>query len=641
MQIPSTDSHRSKRAYLFVFVTLIATLIIYWPGLSGGFIFDDGNSITQNRSVHIDQLNIENLLAAAYSRDTGPLKRPISMASFAINHAMSGLSAFYFKLTNVIIHLCNGLLLFLLLRCVLRQWYLQENQSLNKNTSPIYMLPAFVTAAWLLHPLNVSSVLYVVQRMNELAALFSLLGMLLYCLGRERLLADKSGGKGILVIALLLPGTLGILSKENGALLPLFLLIIEACVYQFRTNTSQDKKFLIGYFLLFVVLPLSLILLAIFVDYTRIIGSYNNRPFTLYERLLSETRILFFYLQQILIPQPSTMGLFHDGYELSRGLLQPDTTIAAIIAHLILITTALFLIHRHAIPAFCILWFYVAHSMESTVFPLEPVFEHRNYLAMVGPLLLLIFAIFKVFTYPSRKAYIVSSIILIIFSASLIVRVLEWSDPIRHVLSEVKNHPQSSRANDFAGMIYETAYKQTENKSNLEMALNHYNRATLLNSNMIESLISTISLVENKPDRDAAVKELKIRLKKSLPHSSWLSALEKLIQQQPEHVNVDSVIKSLLENPRVGKGRAAEVYNLLAMNADRQNQTEQAGEYIQEARRLYPENILFHLGYAHWLRTQNCQKEALKVLDEAEQYPMRISMKVRVNTLREELLSDG
>lgn len=616
---------------LIVFCALVLTLALYWPGLSGGFIFDDGNSITNNKDIQIDRLDPELIYAAAYSRDTGPLKRPISMASFAINHALSGLDAFYFKLTNVVIHLCCGLLIFIFLRKVFTYGIGSGNELIKSYSDANFYIPAMVASAWLLHPLNLTSVLYVVQRMNSLSALFVLMGIVAYCYSRERLIRGKFIGIPLIIMSLLIPGALAIFSKENGALLPVFLFIIECCVYRFVTNKKSHKYFLFTFFSVIVVAPGIVIGLVLLIDPVIIVGNYSSRMFTLHERLLTESRILFFYLQQIFIPVPSTMGLFHDGYTMSRGILDPVSTLVSIIGHIILITLGLLSLKKWPVISFGIFWFYVGHGMESTVFPLEPVYEHRNYLAIIGPLLLFFIVINKIFTYSKSKAWMMSGLALSLLSLSLVTRSMEWSSPVRHVLSEVKHHPESSRANDYAGFAYENAYLRTKNDDNRKIATEYYWNAVKLDPNMIESLISLLS-IERDDNKDEVVNELKSRLANAKSHSSWFSALERLIENQDDTVNKESILLSFLSNPRSqGKRGQAMIYNLLAMNADKNNDVDAAGEYILRSIELAPNNVLYLLGYANWLGSTDNFNKSIEILERASRLPMRMNMKIRIN----------
>jgi hypothetical protein len=80
---------------------------------------------------------------------------------------------------------------------------------------------------------------------------------------------------------------------------------------------------------------------------------------------------------------------------------------------------------RFPIVAFAVLWFLVGHSLESTVFPLEIIHEHRNYLPALGPLLALTYLL--LFALPSKmpNSLRIALVALIIFCLGL-----KWFRPL-------------------------------------------------------------------------------------------------------------------------------------------------------------------------------------------------------------------
>ncbi|MGH7191946.1 MAG: tetratricopeptide repeat protein, partial [Candidatus Saccharimonadales bacterium] len=98
---------------------LAAVALAYAPGLGGDFMFDDITNIVRNPFLPLDNLGVHEILRAAFSVRSGPLYRPISMLSFALNLYFFGPHPYSFKLVNVIIHLANALLLLWLTRRLL------------------------------------------------------------------------------------------------------------------------------------------------------------------------------------------------------------------------------------------------------------------------------------------------------------------------------------------------------------------------------------------------------------------------------------------------------------------------------------------------------------------------------------------
>ena len=147
------------------------TAAIYLPGLSGDYIFDDLPNLLNNKRLQLDTLDMESLQGAALSSGAGTLRRPISMASFALNRYFFGVSPYSYKTVNLIIHLLTGLSLYLLSRLLVKAYRTSHKSDLSDAAAA--WLPVVVSGLWLVHPLNLTSVLYIVQRMTSLATLFT------------------------------------------------------------------------------------------------------------------------------------------------------------------------------------------------------------------------------------------------------------------------------------------------------------------------------------------------------------------------------------------------------------------------------------------------------------------------------------
>ena len=431
-------------AYFAILAALLLTVLAYLPGLQGPFAFDDITNILQNKALALHSLAWAQLAHAALSSDAGPMKRPLSMLSFALNIYFNGMQATAFKITNLVIHLLNGLLVFTLLRQIARYWL---DKGIIESATAAIWLPLLCTAAWLLHPLNLTAVLYVVQRETSLCSLFILAGCVLYVHGRLRLLAGRSGWWW-LYIGTSLTGLLAIASKETGLLLPVYLLVIEICVFRFSTRSGSGEHGLAVFFGLFLVLPVCLGLVWLFGIRHGAPLSYAGRDFTLGERLLTETRVVWDYIRWTLFPRLPDLGLYHDDIPLSSGLLTPMTTLFSILGLMALGITAIFTWKKRPWVSFGIAWFFAGQLLESTVWPLEIAFEHRNYLADLG----ILFAVFGfILTEHSRllsMRYRVGILValLLTYGAVTGMRAYVWRNTLSLVETQAANHPQSPYA---------------------------------------------------------------------------------------------------------------------------------------------------------------------------------------------------
>ncbi|MHB1950571.1 MAG: MICOS complex subunit MIC10 family protein [Acidiferrobacteraceae bacterium] len=427
---------------------LLLTAFVYWPGLGGGFLLDD------YQNLHILLQLFEHrmtLLQVVFSTDSGPLHRPIAMLSFALNMKFEGPDVWDFKYTNLMIHLLCGVLVFVLARQLFGIWrthYSEERRS---------FLALLVAALWLLAPLLVSTTLYTVQRMAQLSALFSLIGMISYVSGRRRLNTRARSGFALMLASVLIFMPLAALSKENGFLLPLLLLVIEVFFFGF-SGGAQTRRLLIGFFGVFLALPVLGTLWVLVFRPSWLLASYAGRPFTLSQRLMTEPRVLFYYVRNLLVPNGEGMGVFHDDYVVSTGLLHPVTTLFSIAGWLIVGLASVLAARRRWWPLlFGVCFFLAAQMMESTIIPLELVFEYRNYLPSFG----IFFAVVMVLAYVLEQRPDLTRLIVpfmaalpLFYAFGTYQRANVWSSWTSILLSAEQTHPRSPRVHIELASVY-------------------------------------------------------------------------------------------------------------------------------------------------------------------------------------------
>ncbi|MCP4040420.1 MAG: hypothetical protein GY731_00490 [Gammaproteobacteria bacterium] len=417
-----------------LFAVYVFCIVAYWPGLQGPMMLDDHPQFAS--LFEAAERGVEPLGGYLIS-DSGPLGRPVAMASFLANAMSAGDRMVYWKFTNLMLHLITGLLVFLLSRRLIG-WVRKGSEG-----RPAWMA-LLIGGMWLLHPLHVSTVLYTVQRMTELSALFVFAGLLSYVHGRCR---QVHGAKGMhwvaLAFVLFLP--LAAFSKENGLLLPLLAFLIELFLFRFR-GSRFERRVLTGFFLAFLLLPLLLASVVLVWRFEELIlAGYEGRAFSLEQRGMTQFRVVLFYLYLLLVPVQRNMGFFHDDFPLSFGWLTPPDTLLALLVCLALIGFAWRMRDRSPLVGLGILFFFGAHLMESTIYPLELAFEHRNYLPSFGVFLSLIGAVERLLDSRLMRIWIPVGIISLLIILTWI-RAGTWS--ARSSLYEYAyiSHPSSHRA---------------------------------------------------------------------------------------------------------------------------------------------------------------------------------------------------
>jgi tetratricopeptide (TPR) repeat protein len=539
---------------LAVLALLLAVGALYYPGASGPYLFDDGFNLFQNKRLLFDQFSWSALRDAAASGDAGPLRRPIAMASFALNYYFAGNTEPYsLKLTNIALHLITALGIFLLASQLLFHFNKSEPPS---DLTRQRWTALFITALWALHPLHVTTVLYAVQRMNGLAGLFTIFSAVVYIKGRERLLRGEIAGLAWAGGAVIIGGTLATLSKESGALLPVLLLAVELTVFRFQTHAAVPplaRRLLIG------LLAIPTLAIAGYLIYQTFDAAnlYQLRSFNLGERLLTEARVMFLYLQWILLPDIRDMSLFHDDILKSTALFEPIGTGFALAGIAVLVAVALAGLRRaHWRPlSFAILWFLGGHVLESTTIPLELVFEHRNYIPAYGPL----FALGYYLTHnplwatrlrPAFKAVLVIAL-LALPANELHQRAKHWSTFEDFVLHEAKNHPRSARVMFHLGYSLYVAGAHRE-------ALEYLRAATQLGSR--ETTFAIVALAATYRLREMPDEQLLVQIEQGLKANPMTSYV---IQQAADLVDAHNAAASPAYQPITDRIMAAYAQALL------------------------------------------------------------------------------
>jgi tetratricopeptide (TPR) repeat protein len=420
-------------------------------------------------------------------------------------------------------------------------------------------LPLLVTGLWLVHPLNLTTVLYIVQRMTSLAALFTVCGLILYVLGRRRMLVGKHG-LSLILTGLLLCGSLAVFSKENGILLPIYMLVLEVTLFRFRTASGKFDATIGSFFLLVVVIPAAIVTLLL-TTHADIYLNYDGRGYNLQERLLTQGRVLLFYLQMIVMPSIQQLGLYHDDIPISHGLLDPLATLYSLVALAGMLLAALALLGKRPLVSLGILWFFAGHSLESSILPLEIAHEHRNYLADYGILLALGSAIAEA---PLRRLgpllnTALPALFLAIFAYTTWLRSEQWSDNINHAVYEARHHPESFRSVFAAGRIHARLALNGNNESK-EQAFELLERARILDRTGIMPDVTLIKLsnLTGRPVDPARYENIIHKLASFPLSSSDISSLKVLAECAGQSCDippatVDRIFREALrkENPEV------------------------------------------------------------------------------------------
>lgn len=444
--------NRRLLRYLCLIAALIALGIwAYRPGLGGDFLFDDFGTLPALGAYG----PVDNPTALSRYLTSGggdPTGRPLALASFLLDANDWPATPWPFKYTNMLLHLLNGMLLVWVLLRLGRALRLPEELACNA---------ALLGAGlWLLHPLLVSTTLYVVQREAMLSTTFCLVGLLGWIFARQALTRGRllHGLLGMLTAAVGC-AFLAILCKANGVLLPLLMLL---CEWVLLAPSEPMPDIVLERWrrrAIWILLGIPSLLLGLWLLWqtpSAIVSTRAIRDWSLWQRLLSEPRALVDYLGLLFLPRADSRGLFNDSFAASTGLLHPWTTLPCLLAVTALIAIGFGLRRRHPTIALALLFFFAGHLLESTVIPLELYFEHRNYL----PAIMLFWPLAIALLRPGSLLILRRTLV---FALPLLLCALTWSraslwgDGYRQALVWAAHNPDSARAQTNAA-LYEMAH---------------------------------------------------------------------------------------------------------------------------------------------------------------------------------------
>lgn len=348
-------------------VISLATVPPYLTTFTTPFLLDDSINFAENQATLISDLSLESLRKAA--TDTPNSRRWLPNISFALHYYFHKHDLWGYHLVNLLIHIGSGILIYMLFYCSLG--YVRPPTETTRLRFEIALAGSLL---WLLHPLQINAVTYIVQRMTSMAAMFCLSSLLCYILARQ---SRSLGIRIIFFTAALLAAAMALCSKENSLMLPFLLGAYE--VYFLRSRQALSRKNLLGG--LAVGAALTAVAVVVLLGkgiFVSMLSGYAARDFTLIERLLTESRIMYLYLSLLILPLPGKFSLAHD-ITLSTGLFSPIQTVLAIGGLLGLVVLAIYLFRRDRLLSFALFWFFANMVIESTVYPLELIFEHRMY----------------------------------------------------------------------------------------------------------------------------------------------------------------------------------------------------------------------------------------------------------------------
>lgn len=473
-----------------VIAAMLALVAIYWPALHGPFLLDDfawlpNLAYTSPSPTSLSFWNFA--LSGLFT-----MGRILPMATFALQAEAWPAHPEQFKAVNLVIHGLNAILLLLVVRHLARL--------LHVETAPRVAWFAVAAALiWGFSPSHVGAVVYVIQRMNLMAASFSLLTVLAYLHARSALLQGNTRALIGWAACGLLFLILGILSKENAAVAALVISAIELTLDGPERTSHRWLRRLV------LAAPLFAFAAFFALKWSWIEGGFATRTFSMSERLLLAPQILFTYVQNFFFPRPYDLSLFQDDFSPQTPILATFLAAGAWIALVLVLTRLKSPLAR--VAAIGVLWFLAAHALEAGPLALELYFPHRNYFPSAGLAIAAAALLYAGLRSGNRhiRQFVTPVIAVVILGGMVSLAVAEsvsWADKSRLIKQWYSAHPSSDRATEAYGTV---AFEE----GNVRLMLEVYRRRqaarpddvlTVLENAMLSCVIDPSAKVENPHD---------------------------------------------------------------------------------------------------------------------------------------------
>jgi tetratricopeptide (TPR) repeat protein len=432
---------------LAVFLLTIAAIIIYSNTFNNPFVFDDINFITQNNPhLHMTRLSWAGIREAMF--DAQPGHRFLPKISFALNYCFGGEDPRGFHLVNLMLHVLTGIFLFIFIQITvhLSGFSCQRSGSQRQGAQKIHSSATLISFAaamiWMAHPIQTNAVTYMCQRMTSMVAMFYLLSLLAYAGGRIAWRMHHHKKAVMYWAGCAIAGGCAVASKENAGMLPVFILAYEWYFFQDLRNIRAYR------FLPWLAAGMAFFAAAAFWylgenPFQRIIDSYASREFSLSQRVMTEFRVVAYYLSLMIFPHPARFHLDHD-YPLSYSLLHPAPTLTSLAMIAALLTASVYLAKKHRLISFCILWCLGNLVIESSVIGIEIIFEHRMYLPSMMVCLLVTLLVYQKLRSP-RRAFFSLTALAVLLSVGSYQRNIVWQSDVAFWMDNSVKSPNKAR----------------------------------------------------------------------------------------------------------------------------------------------------------------------------------------------------
>ena len=575
---------RRKAAFLLLLCLALLGMLIYSRVFFGSFLFDDRSGIVENEAIKNLFRSLKNISDRRY----------IGNLTFSLNYTFGGLHVFGYHLVNILIHIGNAVLLYLLVRVICRTPGISMQE---RSSGFIAFSAAFLFVA---HPLHTQSVAYISQRVTSLATLFYLSSVLLYVMARcfdlklpKVATAQKISYYGLALLAALL----GFKTKEIAATLPIMIISFEFFCFKDKERVVRRMFFLLSMLVLMAAAylafqktggPLAHVMSSIDT------ASKETVSISRSEYFVTQLRVIVTYVRLLLLPMNQVLDY---DYPKFTTVLAPAAFMSLILL-CSLIWAAVWMFNKSRLVSLGIAWFFIALSVESSIIPIRDVInEQRTYLPSIGFLIAVLAASDRVITIDRFRIFFVVTVVLL-FSAGTYARNRVWKSSETLWADVVAKAPYNARGYNNLGTVY-------KERNEFTRAITYFEESLKLRSNLAAPYYNLGDIEYRRGNYGKAIEYLNRAL--------GAGSKDKLM--------------------------TVDVLNKLGRTYGAMGQSDKAIEYFQQGLKLYPDSFVLmnNLGvqYIKSDRPQHAVELYEKELRLREDYAMIVNLSVAYGMLGE------
>lgn len=445
----------SRRECSLLLVFYAVFIVVYANTMTAPFYLDDYWNIVGNSSIHSVGDAFFNIFSS----------RGVSYFTFSVNYFLGEYHVAGYHIFNVVLHGFSALLVFMVVRLL----------------SPGSKMPAFfVFVVFLLHPVQTQAVNYIVQRMTLLSGFFGLLTMYLFIVHQKKIhRCERRGLLGIYGCSLLM-FVLCMFSKENLASLPVILFVVARFIGRDTAGWRESFGFVVPYVLVVIVamaaqgggtgstydLVQNNVEIYVYADegregglVTQLSGAIDNVEFRYF---ITQCVVFWKYIFLLVLPIGQTLDY---GYPLVDSYFTVEILLAisGIIGLLVL---AIFSWDKRGLITLGVVWFCFGLLVESSVIPLDPVFEHRLYFSIVGFSLVVYGALFEKLSI--NRVCLVMGLLAVLYGGLTLQRNNLWREPSALWADNLEKAPHNYRVRLNYARVLIAAGREAESFSVLE-----------------------------------------------------------------------------------------------------------------------------------------------------------------------------